>query len=191
MSATKHPQRKARRQLGPVDQLAEVRRQYPGVLEHDWHDILADDRIFGRVLTDICKIGWAPAQRRGTRAELDYATFIERLRALAAMRRGEFSTLPFHEAFALLADGRSVRHLATKTGMPRTSVHRLLSGEHDPAAEEMERVARAFDVSPMFFVEYRTAAVLATMAEHLLRSPEATVGLVHQLGLDRAAAQAS
>ena len=190
IAATKSDARKVRRKVSDAEKFADLRRRFPKV-ETPIEDVLEDDQFLGRLLVDICRVGWTPTQRRGNRAELDYATFVQRLRALADMRKGEYTGLPFADAFTILAGERSLAHVASKTGLSRSQVRRLLVGTHTPSTDEMEAVAKAFGKNPMFFTEYRTAAILAKMAEHLTSTPEVSVGLVAQMSLDKAFAQAS
>lgn len=82
---------------------------------------------------------------------------------------------PFHEAFTILAGERSLRGLAAKTGISFSQVRRLLRGDTEPSAREMEQVAKGFGKSPGYFLEYRRGVILAAICERLTAIPEASV----------------
>jgi transcriptional regulator with XRE-family HTH domain len=136
---------------------------------------------------------------------------MERMRRL----RGEdYTQLPFPEAFRALAAHRplcdacaqkhgyafaatagcdcgchtlrSYRHLAHRTGLGRSQLHRLMTGMIAPTSAEIEAIAAEFKKSPHYFQEYRVARLCALLAEELARNPERSVMIVRKLGLEEA-----
>lgn len=82
---------------------------------------------------------------------------------------------PFHEAFAELKAARGVSlrtlHLATKeldpsgTGLSSGHLGRLSQGVDVPSPQAISMIARALDVEPGYFAEYRLAEARALFDE--------------------------
>jgi transcriptional regulator with XRE-family HTH domain len=78
------------------------------------------------------------------------------------------SSRPFGEALRVLMDeaGLSYRELAQKTraldgrGMTHAHINMLVNGHDKPSMRAMELVARACEVQPEYFAEYRLAAAM-------------------------------
>lgn len=70
------------------------------------------------------------------------------------------SSKPFSEAAAGLLEqrGMSGRRLAAETGLSQTAIALMLRGELAPSLQAMEAVAKALDVEPTWFAEYRLDA---------------------------------
>lgn len=64
---------------------------------------------------------------------------------------------PFAEAADELRKQRGIsgRRLAAKSGISQSAVSVLLLGELRPSMEAIERIAKALDVEPEYFAEYR------------------------------------
>jgi transcriptional regulator with XRE-family HTH domain len=178
--------------VGPVDVIAEpelavfdrkmpwderrrlIQRQFRPEGPLDWGAAFKEDlHLMARILRDILKLGAAEPGRPGPRPAIDYETGIKRLRQLMGT---DYALVSFAEAFGSLAGGRSLSHLARRTDISRSQVHRLLRGEAQPTAEEMAKVAKAFDKHPSYFVEFRAAAVAGALHERLMTAPESTIG---------------
>ncbi len=163
---------------------ARVHAQYPSTTANQdwWYDQLESKRLREWILHDVLNIGMIEdsggQDRRGSRPPLDYRVAMEELRKL----RGEdFTTLPFHESFRVLAGTRSMRHLAEKVGMSRMQCYRLYTGAIVPTGHEMEQVAVAFRKNPSFFREYRTAVVCSLTARLLDDNPERSAVIIQKL----------
>lgn len=159
------------------DRLAVIHRQYPSAAESDWSEALREYELLGRLLGDVMKAATAP-KRRGSRSPLELEAGEAQLREIWG---DNFTILPFNEAFRQMAGARTLAQLAVKTGIGRATVHRLLTGKLEPTGSEMEAIARAFGLRPIYFREYRAGMVLAVIAQHLTDAPEASVKLVRQL----------
>lgn len=157
-----------------------VREQYPTVDTLDWAEALKDYDLLGRIMRDVLRVGHTPV-RRGHRPPPDFDEGMARLRQL----RGEdYTVLEFDDSFRVLAGDRSRVALARRTGLSKTQLHRLITGEVAPTGDEMAAVAAAFGKSPFYFKEYRTAIVCALVARELERSPETSIGMIRNLGLE-------
>lgn len=124
--------------------------------------------------------------RRGQRAEPDAE---DGRRLLEDLRGLSYTTEAFHTAFRTLAGTRSLSQLVHRTGLSRTTIHRLLAGPDAggkaPTPSEMEAVAEGFGHKPVYFAEYRVAMFVALVAEKLAENPDQSYALVRRLGLAR------
>jgi hypothetical protein len=148
--------------------------------EHMWR--LAFDRdpeLLGRILKDILRADQSAdgKGRPGPRPQLDAA----RARPVVDKwidhdpRTLPYTNLPFGEAFTMLADGRSSRHVASMTGIPRMTVFRLMKGEITPNSEMLLKAAQGFKKQPSFFVEWRIGVVASAIMGALAESPDKSV----------------
>lgn len=154
-----------------------VRRRFPSLERLNTAAALREDwDMFATVMRDILKVGQEPPGRSGPRP-LDYEQGEYELRQMLG---ADFTILAFPEAFRILAGDRSRSHLARKTGLERTKVHRLLAGQ-EPTADEIEAVAAAFGKHPSYFAEWRVAFVAAVVAERLQGAPESSIGLYRRI----------
>lgn len=158
-----------------------IQEQFPTSLRLDWHQAFEDVDLFGRILRDILKVDQSEPGRSGPRPVLDRKKAQQRLRQFMGR---DFSEFPFQEAFRTLAAGRSVRQLATKTGIDRNMIQKLLTGQKDPDLYFLEEIAKAFDKHPSYFLEYRMAFVIGALSEKMAASPEITVDLYKRLRRD-------
>jgi transcriptional regulator with XRE-family HTH domain len=86
-------------------------------------------------------------------------------------RRRRFSTDPFGSTLARLMSERNAtfRGLAEKTELSAGYLNHLVHGNRPvPSNDVVERLARALDVDPEFFLEYR----LRVITERLERMPD-------------------
>lgn len=155
-----------------------IREQFPSVERLRWEKAFDDVELLGRVLRDILKIDQAPQGRSGPRPTLDYEKAQKRL---AQFLGNDYTVLPFHEALRVLAGDRSIRSLATKTGLDRNLIHRLLSQQIAPDAYIITEVANAFDKQPSYFLEYRVNVVLAALSDQMMSAPEMTIDLYRRI----------
>lgn len=155
-----------------------VNEQFPDWDKLDWVDAFSDIELFGRIIRDILKLDQSEPGRSGPRPVLDRRAAEHRLRQF---QRVDYSELPFKEALAVLAGGRSVRHLEAKTGVNRNTIQRLLAGTKEPSLYLMEELARGFGKEPSYFLEYRTAFILAALESRMLASPEIVGDLYNKL----------
>lgn len=177
MSApAKRPARRAQR-IDWDKTLERAHRQYPSSGDVDWTGALRDYEMLGRLVGELLRVESTPQARRGQRPVLTSDDKV-RLRQLLG---DDYTTLGFANAFASLAGNLSRTQLATKTGLARTQVHRLLSDTAVASADDMEAIAAAFGKAPTFFAEYRKGLIMSVIERHLEASPEASVGFVKQL----------
>lgn len=99
-----------------------------------------------------------------------------------------FSMEPFPEAFAALQGKRSLRQIARAAGMQpsslvrylgRSSAARLATGRRDrPGRYELEQIARALDVHPAYFREWRELVIAEYLAGVLATKPNLSISLL-------------
>lgn len=136
-----------------------------------------EPELMGRILRDILKQEQAIPGRPGPRPGLDVA----RAEPLVDGWMGRdpkvrpYSVLPFHQAFQLLVEGRSIRSVANTVGLPRNTVHRLIRGQVSPTSDMMLRVAHAYKKNPSFFLEWRIGVISAAIIQALTNQPERSV----------------
>lgn len=156
-----------------------IRERFPSVQDLEYKKAFDEDLdLFARVLRDILKIDQASPGRPGPRPSLDQNQATRRMRQFLGQ---DYSILPFPEAFKILAGDRSIRQLVVKTGLSRNSIHRLLRGVLDPDAYVMEEVARAFNKSPAYFLEYRQMVITRALLQRMEYSPESTIGIYRKI----------
>lgn len=167
-----------------------IRERFPSTATLRWGVAFANNpELLGRLLRDILKAERATAGApgvRGARPDLDPLTDaadVDRLRGLDPSRH-PYSSLAFPAAFALLADGRSVRSLSHKVHIGKDRVFRLLKGR-SPTMGEMEGIAAAFKKEPSYFLEYRMrsihTAIIVAMEERVAEHPEENVSYYERL----------
>jgi transcriptional regulator with XRE-family HTH domain len=164
------------------ERVALIARVFPtGPLTNDeqgWNRVLdRDPELMGRILRDILKAQQANSGRPGPRPALDAA----KARPIVDTWFGRdpkaapYTLLSFGDAFALLADGKSYRHVARVVDLPRMTVHRLMRGDIKPSAEMMVKVAQAFSKKPSYFVEWRIGVIASAIMANLTAMPERSV----------------
>jgi hypothetical protein len=151
------------------DNLKKVREQYPTLRDASWMQVLREDQdVFSDMLGDVLKTR-GKRSKPGKRPVLDRNVAVEEFEKISGQ---SFSDLPFHRAFQALTFGRSIRNIASKTGLQKDHVHRLLKGTVSPSFDAMEKVAAAFSKDPSYFVEYRVNYVLLMIGNYLTQNPE-------------------
>ncbi len=159
------------------ERISAVEQQYPSTVT-SWAEPLQDVSVMGRLIGGALRVDSTPAGTRGQTPALDYQTGMARLRQLWG---DDYSSLPFPEAFQVLAGGRSVAELERVTGISRSRITRITAGLATPSGKEMEMAAAAFGKPAIYWTEYRNGLVLMAVAAYLAKAPEISVGLVRQL----------
>lgn len=174
--------------------LDRAKQQFPGVESRDFHQVLRNPDVFQKLLHDMVQKSQEEANKgrgRGYRPRVkvpddDHIGYRNaRSRFLAELKGEDYATVDFTTAFRVLAGTNSRTQVARKTGIGRTQVHRLWTGQAPPSPQEMEAIAGAYGKAPWFFVEYRSQMVAATVGEILQAAPETSVVWVQRLGLTR------
>lgn len=136
-----------------------------------------EPELLGRIVRDILKSGQAVPGRPGPRPALDNARaqpVVDAWMGLDPTVR-PYCMLPFGEALRLLAGERSIRSVANLTGIPRMTLHKLLTGQITPTSDMMLKAGRGFKKEPSFFLEWRVGAVASAIVNKLMSAPERSV----------------
>ncbi len=156
-----------------------IKKQFPSVTNLNWDRALERDMdMFGRVLRDILKLEQASPGRPGPRPSLDMPAATRRLNQLMG---NDFTMLPFNEAFQVLCGDRSVRHVASMTGLNRNTVQRLLKGDITPDGFEMAVVAETFGKHPSYFHEWRILYITNAIVSRLEYSPDTGIDIYRKM----------
>lgn len=153
---------------------------FPSFRQLDWKRAFDDDiNLFGTLLREILKDAQREPGRAGPRPNLVRDPAMARLREYHG---DDYNESPFPTAVRQLA-GRnsSVRAIARKTGVPQTSIYRLMMGDRPIDMVTLEQIAASYKKDPGYFLEYRVAYVLAALGDRLARAPETSVGLYRRL----------
>ncbi len=168
----------------------EIRKQFPSIDNLDWRKVFDErEEIFAHILRDMLKVDAKEPGTPGPRPEIDYRTGKKILRQWMGQ---DYATEPFHLTLGALlawypqgagkrAGTMGLTTLSRKTGIERSKCGRLLQGKAKPSAEDMEAIAKALGKEPAYFVEWRTAFVVGTMAQRLEDAPETTIGFYRRL----------
>lgn len=161
-----------------AQRLQDIKKEYPSFDALDWDQAFQNDLdLMGRIIRDILKHEHAEPGHSGPRPALDRDTAKQKLAQIMGM---DYSLEKFPLALATLSSGRSIRHIATKTGLNRNTVHRLLKGDVFPDPWTMEVVAKAFNRHPSFFLEYRIDSLMAALESQMQLAPELTIDVYRQ-----------
>lgn len=136
-----------------------------------------DPQVTGAIFRDLLRFD----AERGSEGQREGPGLRAGMEALREMMGDHFCMDPFHLAFERLAGGRSDAHLANTTGLSRSTVQRLRSGEARPTRDHLVTVARTLGKDPRWFVEYRAILLAEAVASEALRSPERSAVLVGKL----------
>jgi plasmid maintenance system antidote protein VapI len=154
-------------------------QQYPSVDTLDWMKVFkADPTILGNIVNDILKVDQAAPGKPGKRPSLDISSAKERIRQFEGE---DYSLLEFCESLKEITLGRSIRNISARTGLNRNYVHRLLEGKLSPTPTVMEQIAKAYNRSPGFFMEYRIAYIIGALQRRFEYSPETAISLYRKL----------
>lgn len=149
--------------------LKNVKAQYPDILTEDWDALLRKDSdIFAKLLGDVLKF----KGKKSVPGKRPNLTREEGEKRLAKMANEDFAEGQFKDAFRALTANRSIRSVANKTGLGKSYVQRLLSGDQSPSYAAIETIAKAYGKHPSYFLEYRVARVLVVIENLLSSSPE-------------------
>lgn len=181
----------ARRRVNWVDRLDLIHEQFGPLVGADWSMALRDNDVFARIVRDILK-----AQQHAERPEAERSLAGRRpnlspgpngMRGWRELTGNDFSELMFIGAFRAMTCDRatgkehSLSHIAHKTGISRSRVHRLLRGEEEPTLTDMRTIAAAYNRKPAYFNEYRAAAIAAFIMEKLRDAPETSASLYQRI----------
>jgi len=172
-----------RQQMTPVERKKMLREKFPSTAHLNWSAAFDNDiDLLGHVLRDILRLDMAPLQsgRRPGLEEVEARPSLDRLLGRDPTDH-PYSLLPFPATFRLLADGRSLRSLASKVGMAKSTVQRLRTGVEAPTPEEMERIAKSFHKQPAYFLEYRVQSITASIFDALGEDPETSIGFYERM----------
>ena len=154
-----------------------IKKNYPNINDDTWISSFDNDDTFIKILGDVLK-----SERRvstpGKRPGLSKSDGMERLNKILER---DFSDLDFTRAFKALTVGKSVRSITAKTGLSKSHVQRLLSGEDNPSIESMEKIADGFKKHPSYFLEYRIYKILASVNYILVNNPETATNLYSKI----------
>lgn len=161
---------------------AMILEQFNSVEKLRWRKAFETDiDLFARLVKDILKLDQAQPGRPGPRPALDYEQGVARLRQYMGQ---DYAMDEFPVALKALANGRSIRSLARKTGLSKNHIHRLLTGDIEPDAFAMTEIARAFDKHPSFFLEWRAMWVANAIVNRMVSQPESSVALYRRFKAD-------
>ena len=143
-----------------------IKDSHPSV-QSEWGGLIDDD-MFIKILGDVLK-----SERRtstpGKRPGLSKNEGMEKINKLLDR---DFSDLEFSKAFRTLSSGRSIRSITSVTGLSKSHIQRLLSGEDNPSIDSIEKIAKGFKKHPSYFLEYRIYKVLGMLNSVMADNPE-------------------
>lgn len=95
----------------------------------------------------------------------------------------DFATCPFAEAVFNLKGTRSYSQIATRAGMDRRRLSGLLKGLETTVLnrDDIEAVAKALDVHPAYFREWRLAVIQDLVAQIFTASPHLSITAIKEL----------
>ncbi len=173
-----------------------ARTQYPEIDKlgaDDWVEFFQDrpdvlTRLLGEIYI-ITKTQESPHKKSGRRTRYINGNLDELWNMIAP----RYSVDPFAEAVRELMGRQSLRAFAAKIPMHHHSLARLMRGErqivnpHDPISSmgTLEQIARAGNVHPAFFSEWRTLYVAQAVVSAMQNNPNLSIGIVGQLAESR------
>jgi transcriptional regulator with XRE-family HTH domain len=162
------------------DRYVVIKQEFPSAERLNWAEALRDVEVLGKVIRDILKDTLAEEGTTGPgpRPPLPMKEGSNRLRQLEGE---DYSDYEFPEAFYILAQGRSVRHLARKLNMNSTLVYNLLKAKKHPDMATMEMIAKTFEKRPSYFLEYRVGYIVGALADKLVKTPDITIPIYAKL----------
>lgn len=124
------------------------------------------------ILSDIIKLAHAKPGRVGQRPmpreeEVD----------LDALIHGQVSNEPLVDVLPKAMGDMSERALARAVHMSKTQVQRMMSGEYEPDASQIRRIASAVNVPPTYFLEYRVMMVVSALHNIMNENPNVATAL--------------
>jgi transcriptional regulator with XRE-family HTH domain len=155
------------------DRYSLAKEIFPSVENLDWQKLFRlDPTVAGEIINDINKASDAAPKRPGKRASVDRETAALQLKKLMGE---DYSLEAFDITFKAMIGKRSIRGVASKVGIDRNQIYRLLRGEVRPSVYEMETIAPAFGKTADFFLEYRLMYVTAFLLQRIENIPESSV----------------
>jgi transcriptional regulator with XRE-family HTH domain len=145
-----------------------IKSIYPNIDVINWANIVEHDDIFVKMLGDVLK-SERKVSTPGKRPGLSRSDGLEKLDKILDR---DYSVMEFEKAFKALAGNRSVRSLNIKTGLSKSHIQRLLTGQDSPSVEAIEKIAYSFNKNPSYFLEYRIYTVLSAFNYLLIKNPE-------------------
>jgi DNA-binding phage protein len=150
-----------------------IKDKYPDSVTLDWHAVFSDDpAILGSIVNDIMKLDQSRSGKPGKRPSLTESSTAEKLKKI---QEGDFSNDGFLSAFRELCGSRSVRAVASKTGLDKSYVHRLMNGAARPSLETISVIAKSFDKHPSYFLEHRVGYILGVLEMKMTSYPESSI----------------
>lgn len=144
-----------------------------------WRDTLTrEPQIMHRLLGDM----WAAVEaNRGAPGRASLPTVEEVFRLVIP----DYSSDPFPAAVRGLLGDRSIRWLAGRVHLHHSHVHRWLTGQrevvnlHDPVGSmaQIDAIAKALNVHPAYFAEWRRLWVLVLIDDALANHPNLSIGV--------------
>lgn len=146
---------------------------FPSIENLNWSEVFRQDpEIMGNIVNAIIKASEASPGRPGKRHPVSKKTTQEYFMKLSG---DDYSLEPFVPTFERLTEGKSIRSIASKTGIERNQIFRLRKGKLAPDVYTLEQIAKSFGFSPEYFLEYRVAFVTAFLMNRLESIPESSV----------------
>jgi hypothetical protein len=141
--------------------------------EGDWlARMKADPGVFAAILSDIFREARAEAQRQSGQARIGRRPRVIEgsLGELWDMITPQYSNEPFARSVRVLMGDMSIDDFCQITTISRTRLTAMCNGQ-GVDMWRLEMIARAFDVSPAYFLEWRTAYVLTLVEELVTLQP--------------------
>lgn len=174
-----------------------ARAQYPEIDKldaDDWSDFFKErpdvlNRLLGEIYI-ITKTQESTHKKSGRRTRYINGNLDELWNMIAP----RYSVEPFADAVRELMGKQSLRAFAAKIPMHHHSLSRLMRGErqivnpNDPISSmgTLEQIAKAGNVHPAFFSEWRSLYVAHAVISVMQENPNLSIGIVGQLAESRA-----
>lgn len=148
--------------------------EIPEAEDVDWEALFrSDPKILGNLVNDIIKVSVSKKGRPGKRSANSEEDVAADLRKLTG---SDYAEVPFVDALRFAMKDKSLRQVATLSGVDKMRLHRLLKGAGVPVtASEMEKLAQALKKDPSYFLEYRAAYVCHVIYRMLCDNSESAV----------------
>lgn len=163
-----------------VSRYDQISKALPRAHSFDWFSAFkSDDDLFGKMYGSMLGLDaprshtWGPRGLPGEREALD---------KIRQWQGEDHTLIPFKEAFVNLTHGMSIRSVASKTGLDKNLVYRLMRGNVGPDIYSMEQISKAFGKQPGYFLEYRLLTIFNAMMWRMTEyAPESSVILYRKL----------
>lgn len=161
-----------------------IHRQYPSTTLDTGQLLVNDTHALSSLLRDILHSAQTPEGKEGRKFRFDAERGAQ---DLTTLRDENYATLPFHEAFRVLARDRSSgrdhsrTEIARKTGLSRSRVHRLLTRAETPSLHDLETIAVAYRKPTAYFCEYRAEFIAQHLTARLQENPEMSQAMYRKI----------